>query len=258
MKSIILKFGLILIFLGGISLSSCNSKAEFSSQLTANLVNVDNEGTTLVDGTVLKTLNPGTDNLTTDQSDWLKFMHEEEKLAHDLYIAFSNDFTVPAFKNITRAEQNHMDAVLAILTSYSIEDRASTEAGVFNNPDLQALYNTLLVQGKISLVDALKVGALVEETDILDLARVYDMNPGEDLTALTEALMLGSRNHLRAFVRVLKANGVTYAPIALDVDDYTSIITSDWEKGTGLCMGNQNASGKKYCNRSGKGFMRGK
>ena len=258
MKLNSLKSGLFLILLSGISLSSCNSNDELSAGMTANLVNVDNEGTTLISSDGLKTATTGTDAITGSLSDWLKFMREEEKLAHDLYIAFSELYTVPVFNNIPRAELNHMNAVLTILTTYSIEDPASTENGVFNNADLQALYNTLLAKGKVSLVEALKVGALVEETDILDLAKVYELNPGGDLTALTEALMLGSRNHLRAFARVLKVNGVVYTPVALSFDDYTAIVTSDWERGTGLCIGNQNCAGRKYCNRSGKGFMGGK
>ena len=258
MKSISLKFGLIIMLVSGISLSSCNSRDELSAGITSNLVTVDNEGTTLINSVDLKTVTTGTDAITDSQSDWLKFMREEEKLAHDLYVAFSEIYTVPVFKNIPRAELNHMNAVLTILTTYSIEDHASTENGVFNNADLQTLYNTLLAKGKVSLVEALKVGALVEETDILDLAKVYELNPGDDLTALTEALMLGSRNHLRAFTRVLKVNGVVYAPVALTLEDYTAIVTSDWERGTGLCIGNQNAAGKKYCNRSGKGFMGGR
>jgi hypothetical protein len=234
MKSISLKFGLIIVLVSGISFSSCNSRDELTAGITSNLVTVDNEGTTLINSMDLKTVTTGTDAITESQSDWLKFMREEEKLAHDLYVAFSEIYTVPVFKNIPLAELNHMNAVLTILTTYSIEDPASWENGVFNSADLQALYNTLLAKGKASLVEALNVGALVEETDILDLAKVYEMNPGDDLTALTEALMLGSRNHLRAFVRVLKVNGVAYAPVALNVDDYTAIVTSAWERGTGL------------------------
>jgi hypothetical protein len=257
MKSNILKFSLFLIVIGGISLSSCNSRDELSPGIITNLVTVDDEGTTLINSADLKALATGSDAITGSQSDWLKFMREEEKLAHDLYVAFGEIYTTPVFKNIPRAELNHMNAVLTILATYSIEDPASTENGVFNNADLQALYNTLLAQGKTSLVEALKVGALVEETDILDLAKVYELTPGDDLTAMTEALMLGSRNHLRAFARVLKVNGVDYTPVALSLDDYTAIVTTGWERGTGFCMGNQNASGRKYCNGSGRGFMGG-
>lgn len=257
MKSISLKFGLFILLAGGISMSSCETNADLSAGMTANLVTVDDEGTTLINAVDLKSLTTGSDEITESQAGWLKFMREEEKLARDLYLALSADYTIPAFKNIARAEQNHMNAVLTVLSIYAIEDPASPENGVFSNPELQALYNNLLEKGKISLVEALKVGALVEETDILDLAKVYEMTPGDDLTTLAEALMLGSRNHLRAFTRVLKINGVIYEPVALTLDDYTAIITSGWERGTGLCIGNQSASGEKYCYRNGRGFMGG-
>jgi hypothetical protein len=258
MKSNNIKIGIIILLAGGISLSSCNNAPGFAPGLTADLVNVDADGTTLIDDEELKSLNLGTDEITPDLAEWLKFMREEEKLARDLYLELSKDYTLPVFKNIARAEQNHMDVVLSVMTGYSIEDPASTEAGVFTNTDLQALYNSLLEKGKTSLVEALKVGALVEETDILDLAKVYEMNPGDELTALTEALMLGSRNHLRAFNRVLKVNGVVYEPVALSLEEFTGIVTSDWEKGTGFCKGNRNPAGKKFCNRSGRGFMGGR
>ncbi len=258
MKSNSLKFGLFVLLAGSISMSSCETNSDQSARMAANLVTVDNEGTTLINAIDLKSVTTGSDAISESQADWLKFMREEEKLAHDLYVAFGEIYTVPVFKNIPRAELNHMNAVLTVLTAYSIEDPASTEAGVFNNADLQALYNSLLEQGKTSLVEALSVGALVEETDILDLARVYELNPGDDFTTLTEALMLGSRNHLRAFSRVLKINGGIYTPVALSVDDYSAIVTSDWERGTGICIGNQTALGKKYCYRSGRGFMGGK
>ena len=263
MKSTNAKFGLLLFLAGGISLSSCTTDAELFAGINSNMVTVDAEGSTLITDIGLKSLSTGTDALTADQSDWLKFMREEEKVAHDLYLTLSEYYaTTPAFKNIARAEQNHMAAILTVLTSYAIEDPASSENGVFNNADLQALYDTLLEKGKVSLVEALTVGAMVEETDILDLEKVYETNPGDDLKILAEALNLGSRNHLRAFARVLNTNGVVYVPVALSADDYTAIISSGWEKGNALCTGDQIGSGKKYGKGSGKGsgkgFMGGK
>ncbi len=263
MKSTNLKIGLFLFLAGGFSFSSCTTDAELFAGISSNMVTVDAEGSTLITDIGLKSLSNGTDALTAEQSDWLKFMREEEKLAHDLYLSLSEFYaTTPTFKNIARAEQNHMTAVLTVLTSYAIEDPASSENGVFNNADLQALYNTLLEKGKVSLVEALTVGALVEETDILDLEKVYDITAGDDLKTLAEALNLGSRNHLRAFAKVLNANGVVYAPVALKADDYTAIITSGWEKGNAQCNGDQIGSGKKYGQGSGKGsgkgFMGGK
>ena len=42
-------------------------------------------------------------------------------------------------------------------------------AGVFVNTELQALYTQLVAQGRLSELDAVKVGAAIEEIDILDL-----------------------------------------------------------------------------------------
>ncbi len=57
------------------------------------------------------------------------------------------------------------------------------------------------------------VVALIEEVDIIDLADVYELSPGEDIIAVAEALMLESRNHLRAFNRTLGFQDVVYEPV---------------------------------------------
>jgi hypothetical protein len=252
MKSTSIKNGLFLMIAGSVLLLSCDTDTSTTSGIVAGMVSADDDGTTVINTADLKSVTVGEDEITVELTDWLKFMREEEKMARDLYLAFSELYTAPIFSNIARAEDNHMSAVLAVMTTYGIEDPASTERGVFTNPDLQAIYNTLLESGKVSLVEALKVGALVEETDIQDLADVYDLNPGEDLSLLTEALMLGSRNHLRAFNRVLSVNGVDYVPAILALEDFDAIIDSPWEKGTGLCQLANQGNGKKF--RGGKGF----
>ncbi len=258
MKSNSIWAGLLILLTGTIGLSSCNLVAETNQLPGVNLVSVDNEGITTVNDNALKTLDLATGAITPEQSQWLVFMREEEKLARDLYLAFSKDFNQPVFKNIAKAEQNHMDAVLTVLSAYGIEDPASPDEGIFANADLQALYSTLLAQGKAGLTEALNVGALVEETDILDLAKVYELTAPDDLTALAGALTLGSRNHLRAFVKVLKVNGVVYSPVALSEEEYNAIVTTAWEKGNGFCRGTGTPAGGNGCKGRGKGFMGGR
>jgi hypothetical protein len=258
MKSNVIKSATLLTLLAAFSLISCETNPDGLTASTAGLVNVDNDGVTLINTPVLKSIDPATGTVTAEIADWLKFMREEEKLAHDLYTAFSKEYTVPVFSNIAKAEANHMNAILSLLETYSIDDPASTEEGVFNDQSLQDLYNTLLEQGKASLIDALQVGALVEETDLLDLADIYNLDAGDDITAVAEALMLGSRNHLRAFVRVLSVNGVEYAPVALEQDEFDAIIASGWERGNGLCLANCPGTGRNLCHRSWKGFRGGR
>ena len=53
----------------------------------------------------------------------------------------------------------------------------------------------------------------------------------KDINWVYDNLMRGSRNHLRAFVRNIKAHGEEYLPQYLDQEKFEEIINSDMEKG---------------------------
>ena len=87
-------------------------------------------------------------------------MREEEKLARDVYQALHDKWGHRVFINIAQSKQQHMNAIHALLEKYSMEDPAAeTPAGVFHDPELQALYDSLVKQGEQSLVEAFQVGA---------------------------------------------------------------------------------------------------
>src|SRR5690606_40421673 len=95
----------------------------------------------------------------------LKFMREEEKLAHDVYVTMFNTWGAQIFANIAESETEHTEAVLEQIEQYGVEDPAEgNPVGVFEDPYLQALYDKLVAMGSVSLIEALKVGALIEET----------------------------------------------------------------------------------------------
>ena len=82
--------------------------------------------------------------------------------------------------------------------------------------------------------DALKVGAAIEEIDILDLQEYIAQTDKEDIRVVYENLTKGSRNHLRSFVSTLsKQTGETYQPQYLDQATYDAIIGSETERGRG-------------------------
>ena len=60
-----------------------------------------------------------------------------------------------------------MDQVKLLLDRYGLADPA-LDPGKFSDPTLQALYDQLIAQGSVSLEEALKVGVLIEQTDIAD------------------------------------------------------------------------------------------
>lgn len=177
---------------------------------------------------------PGSD-LTEDEITTILYMREEEKLAHDVYVMMSAQWGYPIFANIANAEQTHTEAVLQLMVRYGLEDAAANNpVGVFENADLQNLYDQLVAQGSQSLEDALLVGGLIEETDILDLQSGVALTDKPDIQFVFQNLLNGSSNHLRAFAtRYEQLTGETYQPQALDQDAFASIMDAASGKGNG-------------------------
>ena len=138
--------------------------------------------------------------LTADEISWLTHMREEEKVARDVYLRMYDNYKAPVFKNIAISEQRHMDAIKKLLDTYSVPDPSAGKGiGEFTNPDLQKLYDDLIVQGSISKVEAFKVGVIIEETDIDDLNKAIAAARHDDIITVYNNLLLGSCNHLDAF-----------------------------------------------------------
>ena len=140
--------------------------------------------------------------LSSTESASLQYMREEEKLAHDVYVTLYAKWGLRVFNNISVAEQRHTEAIVTLLNRYGISDPAAgNPIGVFTNPDLQALYDKLIAEGSVSTAEALKVGVLVEQTDIQDLKTHISETTKADILQVYNNLLSGSQNHLRAFTR---------------------------------------------------------
>ncbi len=173
-------------------------------------------------------------SLSEVEKQGIEYMREEEKLARDVYEYLYGIWGQQTFSNIEKAEVTHMNAVKALIEKYGLKDPAGDEpAGKFSNAHLQDLYDQLTTMGSKSLVDALKVGALIEETDIEDLEKYIANTDNDDIKLVYENLLKGSENHLRAFVRVLKNSGVNYVPQILSQSQYDAIINGTNEHGNG-------------------------
>ncbi len=176
--------------------------------------------------------NTGTEeDLSAEEIAGLLYMREEEKLAHDVYVALFNVWGAQVFANIAESETEHTEAIRQLILSHGLPDPAATTApGVFVNPDLQALYDKLVAAGQASLNDALAVGCLIEEKDIQDINDKKALVEDEpDIVQVYEHLLCGSRNHLRAFNSNLQQQGVTYVPQVLTQAEWDAIAYSDEE-----------------------------
>ena len=171
--------------------------------------------------------------LSTAEIDTLTYMREEEKLAHDVYAqsaALWGNWT-PIFSNILISEATHTEAVRQLLERYALTDPAATSApGIFQNTDLQLLYTQLVTASAPSLIDALSVGAAIEELDMVDINNALVNVDNQDIRLVYENLLKGSRNHLRSFVSTLLAQGVTYEPQTMSPADYNAIVTTAIER----------------------------
>lgn len=166
------------------------------------------------------------EDVSSEEALSLAYIREEEKLARDVYIVLFQKWNARVFNNISESEQKHTSAIKLLLDKYDLADPATEEIGLFTNKDLQSLYNALVTNGDSSLVQALLVGAAIEEIDIIDIQdEVDNVIDNQDISIVYENLLSGSANHLRAFVRNLEMNGIDYTPQYLDEETYFNILS---------------------------------
>ena len=165
-----------------------------------------------------------TGTLTEAEIEGLMEMREEEKLAQDVYLYFYDLYKQPVFKNISKSEAAHTKAVLWLINGYGLEDPLLEGLGNFTNPLFTELYTQLTEKGSESLIEALKVGAFVEEYDINDLLHLIEQTESDNIARVYGNLLRGSEFHIKAFTNVLKFYDVIYSPTILSEELYQEII----------------------------------
>jgi len=170
--------------------------------------------------------------LSAVEVDNLMYMREEEKLARDVYLTMFDAWGLAVFDNIAASEQTHTDSVKDMIEKYRLADPVVDDSiGVFVNQELATLYAKLIARGTQSSLEALHVGAYIEEVDMVDLARAIEATDNADIRQLYENLMSGSRNHLRAYVGQIENLGVVYEAQYLSQDEVDAIVDSPVERG---------------------------
>jgi len=196
------------------------------------------------------------EELSAEEIEGILYMREEEKLARDVYLTLYEQWGLPIFQNIANSEQTHMDAIGTLIDRYSLNDPvAGNDVGAFTDPVLQSLYDDLVAMGNQSLAEALRVGAAIEEIDILDLEKYVAQTDVKNIQRVYESLTRGSRNHLRSFVTALEQQaGETYEPQYLDQSAYDDIVSAPMESGGyGQSQGRGNAGSEAESSGQGQG-----
>jgi len=230
--SIVIVFSIIFTGCSTATSGNKNTVPSNSNSQSGTTVTNDTETTNSNNSTEVDTTSSATPQTTNIESEGILYMAEEEKLAYDVYGYLYDLWGLTIFKNIQSAEQNHMDQVVNLVAKYNLALPSTYDkVSVFSDPHLQELYNTLIEKGSKSIVDALSVGALIEETDIADLKSYMNMTDNNAIKTVYSNLMQGSENHLRAFVSQLSSRGVNYTPSVITLDEYNAIIGSTTGKG---------------------------
>jgi hypothetical protein len=120
--------------------------------------------------------------LSESEATGLLFTREEEKLARDIYTELYKVWEAPIFLRIAGSEQRHMDALEALIDRYGLIDPVGDNpVGVFSNTELQELFDDLVVKGKVTPIDALTVGATIEDLDLDDIMKLIEESDNVDL-----------------------------------------------------------------------------
>jgi hypothetical protein len=91
----------------------------------------------------------------------------------------------------------------AEIAGLNLDTVLSFPEGQYSNPELQALYDSLLATGSVSATAALEVGMAIELTDIADLQLAMVDLVGTPIGSVYANLLSGSNNHLAAFEGLL-------------------------------------------------------
>ena len=168
--------------------------------------------------------------LSAEEGADLVFLHEEEKLAHDVYVYAHEVYGRGPFNNISASELQHTDAVGQLIERFGLEDpHFDATPGVFYDEALAGLYTALTTTVDASFIDALTVGATIEDLDIKDIEEMKARTSNSDLLDLYDRLQCGSRNHLRSYVGQLEMQGASYEAQYLTQGEVDEILAGDNE-----------------------------
>lgn len=172
-----------------------------------------------------------TDSLTAEEIAYLLDLREGRKLQHDLMKAsreaYADEEMMPKME---AAHKTHKDAVARMLGFYGVEAPELGEAGVFENPTLQASYDAA-VAAMTSETEAIQV--LMGQKELIIIAYTEDLTTvtNENIQMLLENMLRAAKNHLCAFNMHLLEFDLTYVPTLISQAEYEAIIAEGIQRG---------------------------
>ena len=153
----------------------------------------------------------------------LRAQVEEETMAAQVYRALGETYALRPFQHIPLAEDAHAEAVRKILAATPYP---ASPANTLADEKFITLRDELIARGNTSEIEAIRVGAFIEERDIQDLRLVMAATKSASVLETLHWLETGSYHHLNAFVRQLRMRGESYSPQLLNQAEFDAIVAA--------------------------------
>lgn len=154
------------------------------------------------------------------------YLLEQEKLAHDVYRTLDTMWVTDIFNRVANEEYQHVSKLSAVAAEFMINvpnHFNEYPIGQFIDTKLRRLYGELMHAANFSLEDAYRACATLEERKIVDLKMALK-EPNFELENLTyKALLVGSEDNFKVFVRALNELNTAYTPVLLSPAEYEAL-----------------------------------
>lgn len=170
--------------------------------------------------------------LTDSEINGLMLLKAEEKVAYDVYCYMYAKYEIDVFKNIAFDEKEHMNKLKDLIKLYGLSDPVPEQEtkGIYNNKKMQAMYDEMIMSGEFSLADALRAAGRFEEQDIQDIRNWSSVTTDKDVLSVYSELESSSWDHLRALVKFIRDEGITYKPCILRIEEFNKYMSADPKK----------------------------
>jgi hypothetical protein len=154
------------------------------------------------------------------------YLVEQEKLAHDFYRSLDTMWVTDIFNRVANEEVEHVGKLSAVAAELMISvpnHFNEYPIGQFIDNKLRHLYTELMIAANFSLEDAYRTSANLEERKMVDLKMALK-EPNFELENLTyKALLIGSEDNFKAFIRALNEMNSGYSPILLNPSEFEAL-----------------------------------
>ena len=156
----------------------------------------------------------------------IMYLVEQEKLAHDFYRSLDTMWVTDIFNRVANEEYEHVGKLSAVAAELMISvPNHFNEYPMrqFIDNKLRHLYAELMISANFSLEDAYRTSANLEERKMVDLKMALK-EPNFELENLTyKALLIGSEDNFKAFIRALNEMNSGYTPILMSPSEFEAL-----------------------------------